>query len=43
MSAHEAEPPLHEISPGHFVRCTCWKHFHFEGEEGGSHHEFYAN
>ena len=32
---HEEEPKLHEISSGHFVRCTCWKHFHFEGEEGG--------
>ncbi|MGE7985884.1 ABC transporter ATP-binding protein [Lysinibacillus fusiformis] len=34
-STHEANPQLHEIAPGHFVRCTCWKHFHFEGEEGG--------
>lgn len=34
--AHETKPQLHEISPGHFVRCTCWNHFHFEGEEGGS-------
>ncbi len=34
--AHEKEPQLHEIAPGHFVRCTCWNHFHFEGEEGGS-------
>lgn len=34
-SSHEAKPQLHEIAPGHFVRCTCWKHFHFEGEEGG--------
>ena len=32
---HEENPELHEISPGHFVRCTCWKHFHFESEEGG--------
>lgn len=34
-NAHEANPQLHEIAPGHFVRCTCWNHFHFEGEEGG--------
>lgn len=34
-AAHESKPQLHEIAPGHFVRCTCWKHFHFEGEEGG--------
>ncbi|HSO56675.1 MAG TPA: ABC transporter ATP-binding protein, partial [Paenisporosarcina sp.] len=34
--AHESEPLLHEIAPGHFVRCTCWNHFHFESAEGGS-------
>ncbi|TQR20230.1 ABC transporter ATP-binding protein [Psychrobacillus vulpis] len=34
--AHEENPILHEISPGHLVRCTCWQHFHFEGERGGS-------
>ena len=28
-SAHEENPELHEIKPGHFVRCTCYKHFHF--------------
>ena len=33
-SAHERNPQLHEIAPGHFVRCTCWKEFHFEDEEG---------
>lgn len=33
---HETNPTLHEVSPGHFVRCTCWQHFHFEEEEGGS-------
>lgn len=32
-SAHEENPVLHEVSPNHKVRCTCWKHFHFEGEE----------
>lgn len=32
-SAHEEHPSLHEVSPGHFVRCTCYQHFHFE-EEG---------
>lgn len=25
--AHEENPELHEISPGHFVRCTCYKEF----------------
>ncbi|MFA9556473.1 ABC transporter ATP-binding protein [Evansella sp. AB-rgal1] len=28
-SAHEENPTLHEIKPGHFVRCTCYKHFDF--------------
>lgn len=32
-SEHEEHPELHEVSPNHFVRCTCYKHFHFEGEE----------
>lgn len=32
-SDHEENPTLHEIEPGHFVRCTCYKHFHFK-EEG---------
>lgn len=31
--AHEENPTLHEVAPGHFVRCTCHQHFHFE-EEG---------
>ncbi|WP_156289789.1 ABC transporter ATP-binding protein [Oceanobacillus salinisoli] len=31
-SAHEEDPVLHEIEPGHFVRCTCYKHFHFQDE-----------
>ena len=29
---HEADPELHEVKPGHFVRCTCYKNFRFEGE-----------
>jgi len=28
-SEHEEHPQLHEVSPGHFVRCTCYKHFKF--------------
>ncbi|WP_332695439.1 ABC transporter ATP-binding protein [Halalkalibacter lacteus] len=28
-SAHEKHPELHEIKPGHFVRCTCYKEFSF--------------
>lgn len=28
-STHEEHPQLHEVSPGHFVRCTCYKHFYF--------------
>lgn len=30
---HEENPTLHEVEEGHFVRCTCYKHFTFE--EGG--------
>lgn len=30
--AHEENPELHELSEGHFVRCTCWRHFHFRTE-----------
>lgn len=32
--AHEDHPTLHEIAPGHFVRCTCYEHFYFPEEEG---------
>ncbi|WP_036728187.1 ABC transporter ATP-binding protein [Peptoniphilus mikwangii] len=31
--AHEENPTLHEVSPGHFVRCTCWKDFYFDEED----------
>lgn len=34
-AAHEQDPKMHEVSPGHFVRCTCWQTFHFEEEEEG--------
>jgi peptide/nickel transport system ATP-binding protein len=35
-SAHEENPVLHEVSPDHFVRCTCHSHFYFpqESKEG---------
>lgn len=33
-SEHEENPALHEVSENHFVRCTCWKNFHFK-EDGG--------
>lgn len=29
---HEENPVLHEVEPGHFVRCACWKNFRFEDE-----------
>jgi oligopeptide/dipeptide ABC transporter, ATP-binding protein, C-terminal domain len=35
--AHEDEPAMHEIAPGHFVRCTCYRHFYFPDEEGTRH------
>lgn len=28
-SEHEEMPELHEVEPGHFVRCTCYKNFNF--------------
>jgi peptide/nickel transport system ATP-binding protein len=33
-SEHEENPILHQVSKDHFVRCTCWKNFHFEDEGG---------
>ncbi|AJE51321.1 ABC transporter ATP-binding protein [Paenibacillus polymyxa] len=35
QSMHEDHPRLSEISPGHWVRCTCYQHFHFEDETKG--------
>ncbi|TFJ93455.1 ABC transporter ATP-binding protein [Lentibacillus salicampi] len=32
-SVHEKSPELHEISPNHFVRCTCYKNFYFPDEK----------
>lgn len=29
---HEEHPALHEVETGHFVRCTCYKNFKFEGD-----------
>lgn len=33
--AHEAQPTLHEVGPDHYVRCTCYKHFHFKEDQKG--------
>lgn len=30
--SHEENPSLHEVSPGHWVRCTCHEHFYFPEE-----------
>ncbi|HGR7696114.1 TPA: dipeptide ABC transporter ATP-binding protein [Streptococcus pneumoniae] len=30
---HEEEPQLHDLGDGHFVRCSCYKHFFFEDKE----------
>ncbi len=30
--AHEENPELHEVEPGHFVRCTCYQQFYFPEE-----------
>lgn len=32
-SAHEKVPQLHQINEKHWVRCTCYKHFHFRDEK----------
>jgi len=37
-SAHEEHPKLHEVSPGHFVRCTCYKDFEFPDESKEDQH-----
>lgn len=31
---HEENPTMHEVGSGHFVRCTCYKNFHFDEKEG---------
>lgn len=31
-SMHEENPVLHEVNEGHYVRCTCYRHFHFENK-----------
>ncbi|RFA36642.1 dipeptide/oligopeptide/nickel ABC transporter ATP-binding protein [Virgibacillus dokdonensis] len=31
--AHEENPELHEVTPGHFVRCTCYQQFYFPEEK----------
>lgn len=33
-SEHEKNPVIHEVSKDHFVRCTCWKNFHFKDDGG---------
>jgi len=32
---HEKEPILHEVTPGHFVLCSCYKDFHFNNYGNG--------
>lgn len=29
---HEDNPTYHEVRPGHYVLCTCFRHFHFNEE-----------
>lgn len=40
---HEENPVLHEVSPGHFVRCTCWRKFRFKADKGGGKYELSTN
>lgn len=41
-SEHEEDPVLREVSKNHFVRCTCWRNFHFEND-GGCENELFGN
>lgn len=34
-SWHEEDPQLREVEPGHFVRCTCYKHFSIDSSKRG--------
>ncbi|MEK4228477.1 ABC transporter ATP-binding protein [Solibacillus sp. FSL H8-0538] len=43
LSAHEETPTLHEVSPGHLVRCTCWQEFYLKAKKEDDHHEFHAD
>lgn len=29
---HDKNPELHEVKSGHFVRCSCYRHFYFPNE-----------
>ena len=42
-SEHEENPTLHEVAPNHFVRCTCYKHFHFRDGKGKRNDRNYSN
>ena len=33
-SAHEVNPTMHQVAPGHLVRCTCYQHFQFPDQKG---------
>lgn len=33
---HEENPVYHEVYPGHYVLCTCFRHFHFKEERRNS-------
>ncbi|GIO26750.1 ABC transporter ATP-binding protein [Ornithinibacillus bavariensis] len=37
-TAHEAHPELKEVTPGHLVRCTCYKHFSFPDDSKEEQH-----
>lgn len=37
-SAHDKNPELKEVKPGHHVRCTCYKHFSFPDESKEEQH-----
>ncbi|MDQ0217345.1 peptide/nickel transport system ATP-binding protein [Peribacillus cavernae] len=32
-NTHENSPELHEVASDHWVRCSCYKHFYFQGRK----------
>ncbi|TBL77319.1 ABC transporter ATP-binding protein [Paenibacillus thalictri] len=39
---HEAAPALREVEPGHWVRCTCYRHFYIPRPHEGDMHDGFA-
>jgi peptide/nickel transport system ATP-binding protein len=35
QNEHEENPVLQEVEPNHYVRCSCYKNFHFPDQKVG--------